>query len=120
MKKLLNVTLIAVALFYCAACSNLQSNAGKSLSSVAVAVDATMKAWASYVTIQNVPAEKQAQVRTMYAQYQTYMALAVQAYLALDKSNQTTVDHYNSAYDQLTGLRDGLSKTTSNIKLGIQ
>lgn len=83
MKKFIMIPVVLALLALLPACATFKSNAGKTIASTALTVDAAMKGWAAYVVLNNVPADKQAPVRAAYVQYQLAMTAAKDAYVTL-------------------------------------
>lgn len=78
------------ALLFLVGCASFNSNAGKTLASVATSVDTAMKSYAVYVAVNNVPAQKQSPVRMAYGNYQLAMSAAESAYISLVKTGDRT------------------------------
>lgn len=75
-----------ILLAFLLGCASFNTNAGKSLASVAVAVDTAMKGYASFVVINKPNQQQQNRVRVAYSQYQTAMDAAEKAYISLVKT----------------------------------
>lgn len=82
MKKTMAMAGLALALLV-TGCATFQANAGKTLSSVAITVDAAMKGWAAYVVAGGATPDQETQVRAAYHKYQLSMSAAQSAYAAL-------------------------------------
>lgn len=116
MKKLILLPVLLAILALLPACATFKSNAGKTLSSTAITVDAAMKGWASYVVLNNVPADKQMPVRVAYGQYQTAMAAARDAYVSLALNNDTNA--WTVAQQALTAASSNLTKLIQQLSQG--
>lgn len=113
MKKLIYIPVLLAILALLPACATFKSNAGKTLSSTALTVDAAMKGWAAYVVTANVPPDKQMPVRVAYGQYQTAMLAARDAYVTLMTANNQSV--WTTAEQALTAASANLTKLIQQI-----
>lgn len=116
MRQLRIILPLLVVLALLPACTTFKGNAGKVLSSTALTVDAAMKGWASYVVLNNVPADKQMPVRVAYGQYQTAMAAARDAYVSLALNNDTNA--WTVAQQALTAASSNLTKLIQQLSQG--
>jgi hypothetical protein len=82
------------------ACASFQSTAGKSLASIALTADASMKGWAQWVAAGQVAPDQEAKVKAAYEKYQAAMTLAKTAYANAAVSGDQT--GWQAAYDLLT------------------
>lgn len=81
----------ALVLIVSLGCASFQSNAGKTIASVAITVDIGMKFWAKWVNTQGATPEQELMVRNAYMKYQIAMKTAKIAYadLAVDGNKVT-------------------------------
>lgn len=108
------ITLIAFA--FLVGCASVQTNAGKTLASVAVAVDSAMKGWALHVVANGATEQQQAPVKQAYKDYQMSMALAEQAYLVLVKTGDQSA--WSAAKMALTSSQGQLVTVIEKQKAG--
>ena len=67
-------------------CASFQTNAGKTLASTAITVDAAMKGWAKWADQNGRDPARDLSVRTAYVRYQMAMQVASSAYVRLAQS----------------------------------
>lgn len=97
MKYIATLILAVAFLGLATGCTTLtpQQASGKTLVSIAQTVDATMKGWATWVTVKSdtatpVSAQAEDAVKTAYQKYQSAMAVARTAYVSATDANNTT------------------------------
>ena len=73
-------------LMFALGCASFQTNAGKTLASTAMTVDAAMKAWSKYVDKNGVDPARNLAVKTAYIRYQAAMQTASMVYVHLSQS----------------------------------
>ncbi len=99
-------TLLLLAVML-AGCATFQSNAGKSLVTIAQTVDAAMKGWATYaVASGTVTDADHAKVRDAYLKYQACMVTAQAAYQGLAAASDKSA--WNQALNALTASQASL------------
>lgn len=81
---------VILAIVAFAGCTTVKTNAGKTLASVAVTVDASMKAWAALVVAGQTNPQQEANVKAYYARYQQAMVVARSAYAILATTGDAT------------------------------
>ena len=114
MKTRLSAVALVVLLASMIGCANLQSNAGKTLATIASTVDGAMKGWAAYVVASGqVSDSQQASVRDAYLKYQACMVTAQAAYNGLASSSDQTA--WNQALAALTAAQGTLVQLVSAI-----
>lgn len=111
-------TIVAIALVALMGCASFQSNAGKSLATVATTIDAAMKGWAGYVVAGGASETQQTEVKAVYHQYQVVMFAAETAYIEMSKTGDRTA--WQKASDALTASQNqilALIKTFQTNKM---
>jgi hypothetical protein len=101
--KLINKWLV-ITLAVCALLTQGCQTPGKVLASTAVTVDASMRAWSSYVNSGNATDDQQNKVRVAYSKYQASMKVAKDAFITANETGNkdpyvlaTTVLENNAA-----------------------
>lgn len=102
----MRTALAILALAFIVGCASFQNTASKTLTSIALTVDAAMKGWATHVVKDNVPDSQQTVVKSAYAQYQASMAVAVSAYAAVANGGDKTA--WDKALAALQASQGGL------------
>ena len=112
MKTKLSAVALVVLLASMIGCASFQSNAGKSLATIASTVDAAMKGWAAYVVASGqVSDSQQASVRDAYLKYQACMVTAQAAYNGLASNSDQTA--WNQALAALNAAQGTLVQLVS-------